>query len=452
MKKSTSYWIISILALVSAVSVIYGIAMHKRVVKDERYLSASYQLAFTQFVTDVSDVDSALQKSLLVTSSPLAGAVCSEIYAKSACAEIALISLPFSSSEFENTAGFLNKVGDYALALSQKSYQGESFTEEDRSNLKALADTAATLTLNLRSIQDSMGSSILDLKQYERSIRKGDEEFEDGAPQTLADSMSLAEKQFPEVPSLIYDGPFSENLQNIAPKFLEGKEEIDVSKGREIAANFLGIREERVYSISESAGNIPCYYYECELKDSTVIICVTKTGGAVSEVLNSRVVESSELGTEEAMDVAKKFMEKKGYSNMKESYYLISNNVLTANFSYVQDGVVCYPDLIKVGIALDDGSLKSFEASAYITSHCKRDLPQMQISREQAESKVIEGLNVLGVNNSIIPSAGKNEKLCYEFECEDTNHQKYLIYINAETGGQEKIFILLEDQNGTLTV
>lgn len=452
MKKSTAYWLISVLALISVVSAIYGVAMHKRVVRNERYLSASYQLAFTQFVTDVSDVDSALQKSLLVTSSPLAGAVCSEIYAKSSCAELALVSLPFSSSEFENTTSFLNIVGDYALALSQKSYQGESFSEEDRSNLRGLSETASTLTQNLMSIQENMGSSILDLEQYERSIRKGDEELEGGASQTLSDSMSLSEKEFPEIPSLIYDGPFSENLAQISPRYLEGKEEIDVSQGREIAANFLGIRGERVYPIAESSGKTPCHYYECELKGSPVTICVTKTGGAVMEVLGSRRVESSKLDTQEALDAAKKFMEKSGYTNMKESYYLVSNNVLTANFAYVQDEVVCYPDLIKVGIALDDGSLKSFEASGYITSHSERELPQAEVSQEEAQGKVIEGLNVLGVNTVIIPSAGKNEKFCYEFECEDSNQQKYLIYINAETGEQEKIFILIEDQNGTLTV
>ena len=40
---------------------------------------------------------------------------------------------------------------------------------------------------------------------------------------------------------------------------------------------------------------------------------------------------------------------------MKESYYVINNNICTINYAYVQDGAVCYSDLVKVGVALDSG-------------------------------------------------------------------------------------------------
>ena len=74
------------------------------------------------------------------------------------------------------------------------------------------------------------------------------------------------------------------------------------------------------------------------------------------------------------------------------------------------------------------------------------------ISEEAARAKVPSDVNVLSIAQTIIPSAGKNELLCYEFECEDANAQKYLIYVNALTGEQEKIFILLQDENGSLTL
>lgn len=452
MKKWVTYTIISVLTIVTAASLIFGISESRRAAENARFLSASYQHAFTELAESVENVDSSLQKSLLVTSPSLAGAVCSELFSKVQMAEMALGILPFSATEMESTAGFLNKAGDYAFALSQKAYAGESFSAEDKENLKALSEVAEVLSMNIKSIQDSMDGQLMSIEQYQRSIEQVDESEDEVVPQTLADSMSLAEKEFPEVPSLIYDGPFSEHLTNVSPLLLEGKEKIDQTEGRAIVANFLGVREERVYPTSESEGDIPCYYYECEKNGAPVSIWISKVGGEVCSMLSSRYVESSKLDAQQALDAAKAFLKQKGYENMKESYYLISNNVMTANFAYVQDGVVCYSDLIKVGIALDDGSVKSFEASGYITTHHQRELPQAAVSQEQAQTKVAEGLTILGIENTLIPDAGQHEVLCYEFECEDENGQKFIVYVDALTGEQEKILILLEDENGTLTI
>ena len=131
---------------------------------------------------------------------------------------------------------------------------------------------------------------------------------------------------------------------------------------------------------------------------------------------------------------------------------MIRDNVLTANFAYVQDGVVCYSDLIKVGVALDDGSLQSFEASDYVKAHIQRQLPQIQVDAQTASAKVPPELEVLGTETVLIPSAGKYELLCHEFECQDSEGLRYLIYVNSVTGEQEKIMLVLQDENGVLTI
>ena len=61
-------------------------------------------------------------------------------------------------------------------------------------------------------------------------------------------------------------------------------------------------------------------------------------------------------------------------------------------------------------------------------------------------------LSVEEVRLALIPSAGRYEKLCHEFLCSAEDEQKYIIYVNAESGEQEKILILLEDESGTLTL
>ena len=42
---------------------------------------------------------------------------------------------------------------------------------------------------------------------------------------------------------------------------------------------------------------------------------------------------------------------------MKETYFLKQEGVMTINYAYSQEGVIAYPDLIKVKVALDNGCL-----------------------------------------------------------------------------------------------
>lgn len=52
----------------------------------------------------------------------------------------------------------------------------------------------------------------------------------------------------------------------------------------------------------------------------------------------------------------------------------------------------------------------------------------------------------------MIPTSGENEVLCYEYLCENSDGLHVIIYINAQSGTQENIYILLEDENGTLVM
>ncbi len=452
MKKKTAVLIITILSICLVIAICVAGASINRANKNETSMAANYSHAFAELVTGVEAMDTALQKSLVVTSPSMAGAVCTEIFGKAQMAGMSLGVLPFSSTELEKTSTFINTVGDYAFSLAQKAGRGEQFTQEERDGLKSLSDTASNLAMNLKDLQDQMGSAMVSLEEYVRSVEELDNREGEFIPQTLADNISVSEEEFPELPSLIYDGPFSQHLKTASPKFLEGREEIDQLQGRKEAASFLGVRPERVFPSSEQEGLLPTFCYAAEINGEQVNLWVSKTGGVVYGMLNTRQVQSTQLTAKEALDTAKKMLERWGYSDMKESYYLISNNVMTANFAYMQDGVICYPDLIKVGIAMDTGALQSFEATGYVSSHYGREIPQTAITIDQGREKVPEGLEIISENTVVIPTPGKYEVLCYEYNCQEETGRKYILYVNAVSGEQERILLLLEDEDGALTI
>ena len=137
---------------------------------------------------------------------------------------------------------------------------------------------------------------------------------------------------------------------------------------------------------------------------------------------------------------------------MVRSYHMVDEGVLTVNYEYVQDGVMCYPDLVKVGIALDNGSVASFDARGYLSAHRERKLPEAEVSEEEALATVSPALKVKSHQMALIPSPGGEERLCHEFLCRGRDDRNFLVYVNAITGAQEKILILLEDASGTLTI
>jgi germination protein YpeB len=108
--------------------------------------------------------------------------------------------------------------------------------------------------------------------------------------------------------------------------------------------------------------------------------------------------------------------------------------------------------LIKIGVALDNGEILSFDARGYITNHTTRQLGEPAISEDEARSKLSERLTAKKGKLCVIPSDGQNEIYCWEFEGQDQNGMNVLVYINAQTGKEERILLLQISENGILTV
>jgi hypothetical protein len=68
-----------------------------------------------------------------------------------------------------------------------------------------------------------------------------------------------------------------------------------------------------------------------------------------------------------------------------------NDGILTVNFAATQDGVILYPDLVKVSVSLSDGGIAGFEAEGYIMNHMTRSIPAAAISDGEAEKQVASG-------------------------------------------------------------
>lgn len=413
-------------------------------------LHYTYAHALNELADGVGEMDAALQKSVAATTPSMLSTVCAEVYAKSQIASYALGRLPTSEDRFEKTSRFIATVGDYAFSIARRAASGNVDIHDVHDKLLKLSDAASILAGNLNQLVADLSGKIIDFGKAAQSAESASAAADEVLGQ-IQTSLTMDEA-LQEMPTLIYDGPFSSHIAEMTPRMTEGKEDVDREKAREIAAMFLGEDMRNVRDAGERAGGLPVYLFSVNKDGAVTSIEVTKKGGLVSACFNSRVVERRAIEREEALSIADKYLKDHGYDNMRQSYSMISNNILTVNYAYDQNGILCYPDLIKVSVALDNGAVVGFEAQGFIVNHQDRTLPQPKISREEAQGKLAQNLTVEAYGLAVIPTRGKNEIFCHEFKCQSSDGRRYIVYINCETGSEENILILQETPEGVLAM
>lgn len=439
--------------LLAAFVVVGGLALQARARAEayRLYLENGYRHAFAELSANLNELDVALQKGIYATSPSMLGVLCTQIYGKAMSAQMALGELPYSNIELEQTAAFLAKAGDYAAALSRSAAVTGVCSDEQREALRGLSAGASDLSARVAGLQsDLMGGAVTleDLEAAEARLSAAE-----GSGHTLADSSyQTVESDFPELPSLIYDGPFSEHIAGRTPAMLEGREDVTQDEARLAAARFLDLKPELFTLVSAGSGRLPTYSFSAMVDGGELYVEVTRRGGLVVELLHSRPVESAALSREEAVAAAAAFLTSRGYPNMTESYFIDQGNVLTINFAAQQGEVLCYPDLVKVSVALDNGRVVGFESEGYLMNHTLRDLPRSPVSLGKAQAALSPELDILSHRLALIPTGGEYEVLTHEFKCQSADGRHVLVYINAQTGQEEKILILLEDESGTLVI
>ena len=262
------------------------------------------------------------------------------------------------------------------------------------------------------------------------------------------------DKTFDEYAGLIYDGAFSEHIETEKPKALVGKG-ISETEGESRVRVFFNDKQIRKinYNGEISEGKIDVYKYSVEFEDSNVnaIISISKIGGYPILMNYPKEIDQRRISKEKADEIGKIFLAKIGFKNMKETYYQLDGNTITINYAYNQENVIIYPDLIKLKISLKDGEILGIESTGYINCHEKRDIKRDIISIEAAKKTLNKNLKIESEGLAIIPTEWKTEIFCYEFKGR-VNETEFLVYINAETGEEEKILVIVETEGGILTM
>ena len=435
---------------IAIVAILLAVSLYQQQKTFDTATQNNYNMAFYEVVNHMQDVQNYLAKSLISKSSENGGETLTNVWREATLTQSYLSMLPLESQELENTQKFLNQVGDYSYSLSRKNIKKEELTEEDLNHLEELHNYSVELSNTLNQLSEDLNSGRISWRDLtsEKTVP-----FAQQVSNISQESFGNLQESFKEYSGLIYDGAYSEHLANGQKKAVIGGETSEDEAEKQVR-EFIGndkVKELKRLGLSENA-NIQGYnFYVKDTEDHNINIAITKTGGHIISMNSDRNVEVESITQEEANEIGKNFLNQRGIPNMQETYFLKQEGIVTINYAYSQDGVIMYPDLIKVKVALDNGEILGMETTGYLNSHQERDISKVKISKEKAKKKLNKDLEIQSEGLAVIPTEWQTEILCYEFKgkIKDT---EFLVYINAENGDEEDILIITNTPNGTLTM
>ncbi len=424
------------LGALAAALLVTSVVMQQRVSALTLQVNAAYQKAFYETIELMSGIQLNLEKLMVTGSGSQEQALLTTIARQAEGVASNLSQMPQGDLTLEGSLKFVNQTADYARVLSERIGSGGALTGKDYENLGDLHNASVQLNQQLSDL----------LTRYDA----GEPVFGNGSVTVTATQAPEENNPVVDYPVLLYDGPFSDAQtdQQIQPT----GQAVSQDEATKLLTDFIGA--ERVQNVTYTGDSdifSSCYEFAAALKDgNTLTAGVTKTGGHIVYMLPEQANSEVNLTEGDCIDQGSRFLAAHGYENMEVNYWRRLDGILTANYAATQDGVLLYPDLVKLQISMKDGLVVGIEAVNYLTNHRARTIAEPQVTEEDARSRVNPALTIERVRRCIIP-LDTVEVQCWEVTAAVSEDERYLVYIDTVTGAEKTILRIMQDDEGTVT-
>lgn len=441
MKTRTAVRAISFSLAIAAIAFGYYLKAHKKIEYYKLQIENSYSKSLDNLNASVNNISLILDKASYAATGPQLSTMAVKLLGESETAKNSLSQLPYDGGELTVLNRFLSQVGNYAMSISKNIISGEEISEQQYENLQALSDTAKKIATAISDCQINYNN----LDSWSEAV---DDKINKSLPEgSLADSLSTLEENLADYPTLTYDGPYSDHILNKEPTMLKDAVEVTKEAAVKAAATAAICNESDLKYDGTDNGKLPAYRFSNE----NVSVTVSRFGGYVVYMRKFRAVQQSVLSYNQALEKAKRYLSRCSIDNMIETYYYTDEGICVISFAYLDGETICYTDLVKVGVAMDNGEIMLLECKGYLSNHTERAFETPTLTPEQAQEIISKNLTVKQQALALIPTDSGREVRCYEFLCAGKNNEDILVYVNCSKPVEEQILILLRSDGGTLT-
>lgn len=384
----------------------------------------------------VDNLDTNLAKARVANTRNEQVKLLSNVAIESEMAETLLERMPVDTQFTQNVTSFVNKMGDSAQSMLYSVASGKKLTDSQIATIEHMYKTNLQLKQSINELTANCTG-----KEMLKAMRGKKDNL-------MLVSFGEMENNVVETPKEIHDGPFAENIKKVSAKNLAGLEEITCAQAEKLAAKYF-----ESYKVSDvkctgevTAESLTCYNVTMQTKDGEMSAQLSKQGGKVVEFNSYKDCNDKNFSVERCVDIAQDFLKALGFKNMKAVWTSENGTTCNLNFAYEQNGVVIYPDMVKVKVCEERGIVTGMEGLAYVLNHTQRELGSAKISKSNAKAVLNGGFEAEGSRLCLIPVDG-GEVLCYEFYGTYGGND-YYIYVDAATGNEVEVFTVIGTAQG----
>lgn len=431
--------VIVVLAIVSGVLTLGYIGSTVAMANYATQLENNYQRSVYELMTDINNIETNLSKAVVSTGTTTRQKLFNNIYTECTQANEDLSRLPINHESVNQTTNFINQMGGFSYYAENKLKNGEDLSDDDNKSVQDLHEMSIYIQKILNDFM-TKNNGRYSILANTKNVADNKNSFNEMFSNMQAEGV--------DYPTLIYDGPFSESQVKKEVKGLSG-DEISKEQAQEKLEQ---IFENKKYSNLEFAGEtngiFQTYNFSfLDEENKEFYVQIAKKGGFLLTISSYISSDKDVLDLTECEKKAEEFATKLGLE-VQAVWSTKVTGVAYINLTPVIDGIIIYPDMIKVKVSCDSGEILGWEAQSYAYNHVERTLSK-EISESTARSKLSSSLEIETQKLALIPIQYGEETVCYEYKC-NLNNSTYYVYINAKTGEEEQILKVISTTNGNL--
>ncbi|MBS2969434.1 germination protein YpeB [Metabacillus sp. KIGAM252] len=399
----------------------------------------NYQRAFHDLSYQMDQLHDKIGTTLAMNSRESLSPALAEVWRITSEAHNDVGQLPLTLLPFNKTEEFLASIGDFSYRAAIRDLENKPLSKDEYSSLQALYEKSADIQNELRNVQHMVIDKNLRWMDVELALASGKKQQDN----TIVDGFKSVENNVSAYSETDF-GPGFTSMKTAEKGFEQLKgNDITPEQAKQRAKEFASTDVDKL-KVTQSGKGAGFEFYSVSMYDkkhkADLYMDITKKGGYPIWLIQSRKVKEENISLNDASNNAVSFLKEHGFEAedlvLNESAQYDSIGV----FSYVpnENGVLLYPDTLKIKVALDDGQIIGFSAKDFLAAHRKRQIPKPGLKEEQAREKINQKVMVQESRLAVITNELGEEVLCYEF-LGTIDDDTYRMFINASTGMEEKV-------------
>lgn len=382
-------------------------------------LTNGYREKLYESIDCIKNIESNLGKVTVSTDKTMQSQLLGKVAVEAGNLSADVSSLPVQTGDsLFQVEKFCNQLQYYSISLIQRISAGNKLDGKDVATVNGVRETA----LNLK-------------KFFERALDNDNEVLSEGLSDissVLNDSFDNMEEVF-TYEKLIYDGPFSDSMEKnvTVPVTVSYRDGLETAKkvfgGEVVFAGKSGDGQYLIYSVNDGQGRV----------------LIAADGKVAEGELRSTSEGEAKVNSRQCIESAEKLCKNLG---MDVSAIWVSkeqDNITYVNLAPVVNGIIVYPDIVKVAVDCVSGNPVGIEARSYVANHRDREGLTMADMPDNLSSD--RDYEVISVKKALVEKNDK-EYLCYQLECNKDGNQ-YFVYL--DNGGHEvEIFKVVKGTEG----